>query len=388
MILMADHWLANGMPPGAAMWPLPYPYNLDVHSGRYDGDMRAGKGITQPDKAASFGAELVALYKMTGNPRYLKAAIGFADTLARHIQPGGNDRSPWPFRVNAVTGDGGRVGSHAGLYTSNFTGALVLFEELTLLQEGDVKAYARAHDTLSRWFKQYPLRTQKWGPFFEDIPEWSDTEINAGSMAWYLLEHPGFDANAAAMVKGILEWTLATLGNREHERFGVIPIDEQTVYRTPGNSHTARHASVELRYCEVTGDCAAKGDAIRRLDWATYMVSEDGRNRYTRDDVWLTDGYGDYVRHFLRAMAAAPELAPADQNHLLRTSSVIQSIAYGADSIVYTKFDARSVERFKMGAWTPVAVAGGEMQWDPASKVLTVKAAARKVAIRINNSQP
>ena len=40
------------------------------------------------------------------------------------------------------------------------------------------------------------------------------------------------------------------------------------------------------------------------------MVAEDGRNRYPYDMVWLTDGYGDYVRHYLRAMAAAPELAP------------------------------------------------------------------------------
>jgi hypothetical protein len=28
---------------------LPYPYNLDIHSGQYDGDMRAGKGFLQPD---------------------------------------------------------------------------------------------------------------------------------------------------------------------------------------------------------------------------------------------------------------------------------------------------------------------------------------------------
>ena len=59
--------------------------------------------------------------------------------------------------------------------------------------------------------------------------------------------------------------------------------------------------------------------AIRRLNWATYMVDNDGKNRYPRDDIWLTDGYGDYVRHYLRSMAAQPELAPDDQNHLLRT---------------------------------------------------------------------
>ena len=42
----------------------------------------------------------------------------------------------------------------------------------------------------------------------------------------------------------------------------------------------------------------------------------------------MTDGYGDYSRHYLRAMAAAPELAPASENRLLSTSSVIQHIFY------------------------------------------------------------
>ena len=162
----------------------------------------------------------------------------------------------------------------------------------------------------------------------------------------------------------------------------MIAINEQTVYRVPGNSHTSRHASVELLYCEKTGDCTLKEDAIHRLNWATYMVDTDGRNRYPRDDNWLTDGYGDYVRHYLRSMASAPELAPENQNHLLRTSSVIQTIGYAADQIRYTKFDARSTEKFKLGAGTPRSVDGGKMAWDPKTKVLTVESTAKSVTIR------
>jgi hypothetical protein len=149
----------------------------------------------------------------------------------------------------------------------------------------------------------------------------------------------------------------------------------------PGNSHTSRHASVELLYCEKSGDCAAKEDAIRRLNWATYTVDIDGKNRYIRDENWLTDGYGDYVRHYLRAMASAPELAPEDQNHLLRTSSVIQSIQYGPRSITYAKFDANSTEMFKLGAWKAAKVRGGSMKWDEARKVLHVTAKSKTVTI-------
>jgi hypothetical protein len=200
-------------------------------------------------------------------------------------------------------------------------------------------------------------------------------------MAAYILEHPGWDANWRAHARSILDWTGSTFDNREFARFGVTVTNEQTVYKVPGNSHSARHAATMLLYAEKTGDLTQKADAIRRLNWATYTVDDDGKNRYIRDDVWLTDGYGDYVRHYLRAMGAFPELAPANQNHLLRTSSVLQSIEYGAGAIRYTKFDASSEERLRMGAWAPARVEGGRMHWDPASRVLTVKSTAAKVAI-------
>ena len=79
-------------------------------------------------------------------------------------------------------------------------------------------------------------------------------------------------------------------------------------------------------------------------------------------------------------MAAAPELASEDQNHLLRTSSVIQNIAYAPDRIRYRKFDARSTERFKLAAWTPKSVRGGTMTWDD-TRVLTVTASSPDVTI-------
>jgi hypothetical protein len=221
------------------------------------------------------------------------------------------------------------------------------------------------------------------GPFFEDVrtSAWTDTEINADTMAAYILDHPSQFSNWRTQARAVLDWTLATFANHDFLRWGVVPINEQTVYMVPGNSHTARHAAVELLYCEKTGDRSARDDAVRRLNWATYMVDSDGKNRYPQNEIWLTDGYGDYVRHYLRAMAADPALAPGGQNHLLRTSSVIQSIRYGPDRIVYRKFDGRSEERLKIAAWPTATVEGGTMSWDAAAKVLTIHASQSEVAI-------
>jgi hypothetical protein len=387
MRLIADYWLAHGLSKSTVQWNnLPFPYNTQQHSGIYDGDMRAGKNFLQPDKAGSFGKELINLYKIMGNEKYLDAATAIANTLAQRITPGDAANSPWPFRVNATTGEVHTVTvkgkTFRANYTTNWTGTLDLFSELESLDRGDRNAYSKAATMTTAWLKQYALKTDKWGPFFEDIPtqDYSDTEINGDTMAMYLLNHPSFDPHAKELAAGILEWSDHEFANHEFEKWGVTAINEQTVYRVPGNSHTSRHASVELRYCEVTHDNARKEQAIRRLNWATYMVDSDGKNFYPRDDIWLTDGYGDYVRHYLRAMAAQPELAPDDQNHLLRTSSEIQSISYG-DSITYTKFDANSKERLKLGAWTPARVRGGTMKWDAASKTLEIAANAKTVVI-------
>jgi len=388
MTYMADYWLAHGISQKNDLWPnLPYPYNTVLHSGEYDGDMRAGKGFLQPDKAASFGAELVSLYKLTGNRRYLDSAIAIADSLAAKVKPGDGDNSPWPFRVHVQTGEIHRVTkdgkTFAASYTTNYTGALTLFDELIHMNQPGAAKYVTARDTVSAWLKNYPMKTNKWGPFFEDIntESFSNTEINADTMAAYILEHPSWDASWKEHAAAILDWSYQSFANHEWEKWGVTAINEQTVYKVPGNSHTSRHAAVELLYCEKTGDLKLKDAAIRRLNWATYMVDTDGKNRYPRDDNWLTDGYGDYVRHYLRAMASFPELAPDDQNHLLRTSSVIQEIKYGDHAIEYTKYDAGSTERFKLGAWSPKSVTGGKMEWDMSSKVLTVHANSKKVRI-------
>ena len=383
MRLMADHWIAHGLTGPDGPWPnVPFPYNTDVHSGRYDGDMVAGKGYLQPDKAGSFGAELVVLYEITGERRYLEAAARIADTLARNVKPGDADHSPWPFRVHAVTGEtyaskDGRFG-----YTTNWTGALRLFDGLAGLGAGRVADYERAHRLVSAWLRAHPVASMRWGPFFEDIHVYSDTQINAGTLALYALERPGWLPGGLAPVRRILDWCDRRFGNPQWAAYGARPTNEQTAYEVPGNSHTAREASLELLWAEASGDASRKAQAIRNLSWATYMVDGDGKNRYYRDDVWLTDGYGDYVRHYLRAMAAAPELAPADQNHLLRTSSVVRAIAYGDDAITYEKWDAVSRERLKLGAWEPGPVEGGEATWDAGTRVLDVRSTAKRVVIR------
>jgi len=382
MKFIAGYYLTHGLSDASAKWPdIPYPYNTLIYSGIFDGDMVIGKDFTQPDKAGSFGLELIHLYKITGTKRhgqtpsgiYLSAAVNIANTLAGHMIEGDDIKSPLPFKVNAVTGETGKLLSNNGDgsvasrsdYTTNWSGTMELFLELIKMNKGNVSLYQHSFDNLLSWMKKYPLKNNKWGPFFEDVPGWSDTQINAVTFAQFMMNHQEYFPDWKNEVEGIFKWVYKTLENKTWEKYGVVVVNEQTAYLVPGNSHTSRQASAELQYVSLTGDTIRKQNAIRQLNWATYMVDYDGNNRYPQDENWLTDGYGDYVRHFLRAMGALPELAPSDEEHILFSSSVVQEVEYknrtgakyitGVDNpelknikLRYTTYDNNGIETIRL----------------------------------------
>jgi len=367
---IADYYLDRSLSPADASWPcLPYPYNTHVYEDRYDGDMVLGAGYTQPDKAGSLGWELLKLYQATGEPRFLGAAQKIADTLARKVREGDENTSPWPFKVNAVTGKVGSLlrngveepeikeltrHSVAGeaQYTTNYSGTLELLFALRGMGLGDDKAYSQAIGVTLDWMRRFPLQTMRWGPFFEDVPGWSDTQINAVTFASFIMEHPELFPEWRRESRRILDWVHDKLSDETWAEFGVWVVREQTAWAIPGNSHTARQGAAELRYAELTGDLSRCGNAIRQLSWATYMVDVDGKNCYPTDAVWLTDGYGDYLRHYLHAMAAHPALAPKGQDHLLRSTAPLRDIRYSADTahrlLSYLSASQSGVERLRL----------------------------------------
>lgn len=81
-------------------------------------------------------------------------------------------------------------------------------------------------------------------------------------------------------------------------------------------------------------------------------------NYGVNDSYWFDDGYGDYIRNFLWAMGAIPELAPKGQNHLLRSSSVVQQIRYARDGVTYRTFDRDATEVLRLN-FRPVRVTAG-----------------------------
>jgi hypothetical protein len=120
-------------------------------------------------------------------------------------------------------------------------------------------------------------------------------------------------------------------------------------------------------YFEKTGDAQAREHAFRSLNYATYFAASDGKISCCGDNgngdlgYWFEDGYGDAGRSFIWAMGAVPEFAPMGQNHLLRSTSVVQNVAYGRDTIQYRTFDKAGTEVLRV-TFKPRSVVAGEQR--------------------------
>lgn len=349
-----------------------------------------GYGALEPDKVGELGMGYLKFYELTGESVYRDAALACADALARHVRPGDDQRSPWPFRVFA---EDNRVREE---YSANVIGPIRLFDELVRLNLGDVPAYRRAREMAWAWMMAYPMKNHIWHAYFEDIPVFEKlTNFNQYSpmeTARYILQHPEYDPNWKADVPALIEWVERTLGpdvpGEPGMQWGAQTISEQIDDTHKMGSHTSRYASVNALWYEKSGDRAAKEKAFRSFNWATYMCHENGAvNDLAVEDqtVWFSDGYGDYVRHFMAGLGSVPEWAPPGENHLLRSTSIIQSVSYLKEEVNYKTFDEAASEVLRLnfaprrvladGRELPKRTDRGEVGWtfDPQDGVLHIR---------------
>ena len=220
----------------------------------------------------------------------------------------------------------------------------------------------------------------------------------SGELARYVLEHPDRDPDWREHAGHLIAWMERTFGGdtvkEKGLQWGAITISEQVEYTYKMGSHTARFASVLALWHERTGDPVAREKAFRSFNWASYMCDRRGVVRVgpTETSYWFSDGYGDYIRHFMAGLGAIPEWAPSKEDHLLRSSSVVTEVAYGPGTVRYRAFDDAGEEVLRLSFVpktvtadaTPLgpAAAGPGFTFDPRTGVLRVRrTGARTVAI-------
>lgn len=381
---VTDYHLNRGMTAPIGAWPsVPYASGCGGCV-IFDGTGSDGQGFIEPDKVASLGLQLLRLYQHTGVTRYRDAALASANALAANVRPGNATSSPWPFRVHA---ESGWIKED---YTAQMIPAVEFFELLIDLNLGNVTAYQSARTTALNWLMTYPMRNGVWVNYFEDVGVQNGlaniNNVSPLETAYHLLLHPQDDPNWSTHVGELIAWVE---NNLALPQFGANAIREQYVFPFVMGSHTARYAAVNALYYQMTGNTVARDKAYRAFNWATYMISSSPQGQIIDgpdvNNIWFSDGYGDYIRHFMRGIAAVPDWAPDNETHIVHSTSVIRSVTYSAGAVNYTTAAERSIEKIKMN-FLPREVAVGGVAlpqrtdasapgwvYDPASRVLVVR---------------
>jgi hypothetical protein len=305
------------------------------------------------------------MYEVTGHDPYRDAAVACATALANHVRAGDERQSPWPFRVYAKT----NVPREE--YSADVVAALALFDELLRISAGDTRGYSRARSLAFDWLMRVPMKNDAWSGYFEDIAIETDPSSNPNQAlalrtARWLIAHPEADPTWRAHVAHLLDWTVRVLGvdtaTESGTQWGAVVMSEQRADMAKMGSHTARFGATLALWSEATGDAEARDRSARSLNWATYTCATDGVVAVGEDKNegwWFSDGYGDYIRHFLVAMAAVPEWAPAREDHLLRSTSIVTHVAYAQGGLKWETFDADATETLRLAAQPSTVTAAG-----------------------------
>lgn len=388
-----------------------------VMGGGYDGE------AIMSDKSAMFGLRLLRLLEITGNPLYLQTALEIADTyVATQMTGPVEDAGRWPFRVRPsdglVTQD----------YTSHLLPAARLLDELAARTGSS--SYSTAAAAAWSWLENNPLNPSSahymhWEGFYEDIgPE------SAG-----FGDHYSAEATAAALIEraapGDLEMAIA-IRDTTTARF-LSATDFQNGWGTyfpallewqqwmnTTYAATGQWAVLQLRLAEAT-----LGTPLHDPSWATLgrqalhnltygqapassVPSDDGRMLTTiRElshplfgiDTWYEQNFNT-VLYMLEAFGLAPDLAPADENHILRVEGASPTwVSYGPTRIE-TLWSGAARVRYKLaqapsgvrvgGEWLASGVVGvhGSWSFDAANQVCSIDHDGSEVVVQLGGVTP
>jgi hypothetical protein len=380
-----------------------------VMGGGYDGD------AIMSDKPGMFGARCLRLYDITGDAAYLTAATEIADTyVATQLTGGPSDDGRWPFRVRPSDG---LVRQD---YTSHLVPAIRLLDSMESRAPG--QGYGAAASRAWIWLENNPLSIASsdymhWEGFYEDI----DATASAG-----LWDHYSAESTVAALLRrdapgdvdlaiDILDWStaryLAPDGIQNGYGDYAPALLEWDAWLNTTYAATGQWAYVNLLLDEATSGTPAhdpqwRPRAIEALHTLTYgqgteALPADGRMLTTvREltqpqfgiDTWYEQNFNTVI-YVLASLGLAPELAPDDEDHLLRFEGAeLTAIAYEADRIV-TSWSGPGWARFKLVAspysvrigdgWYPTpSTATPGWSWDAARQICEVRHDGGGVEIR------
>ena len=397
----ADWILEHRTPAGDLYGNLPYSTQTDaIMGGGSDGP------AIMTDKPPMFGLRLLRLYDITGDSAYLDGAVEIADVMAATQMTGSvADEGRWPFRVvpldGTVTQD----------YTSHLMPAVRFFDDMATRTGSSV--YAQTRDRAWAWLLANPADPaspsyMRWEAFYEDqspamqtgfgdhysghemIVElidrqpigWQDLAITTLDTlsARYLVESPSTRYDPFTPIT--LEWS----GWPEGTYASSLQYARTAVLLYQALEGDIRQNDKWLETAMAMAAACSHGQNTRKLDGRMYTTVRD-LVAYFNIDSWYEQNFNT-VKYFLEIMALEPDLAPADEIHMLSADQALTSIEYFVSGplIEYSTAGGAGTERIKLSRLPADVYAGLELlpelsspptgspgwYWDSATAVITI----------------
>jgi hypothetical protein len=371
---MADFLLDHSVTPPGHPWP-----GLFVSvptKGKSYGDANP-QGYIQLDICASAGRGLLRAYQLTGNKRWLEGAKHWADVMVEHCNPSPG-AEPWPRYANPEDVKWGKQ-KDGNLQTGGVTLMLAFLDELIRLGEtGNGDAFLKARVAGKRYLSETLLpawiASPTWGCYFWDWPNAVQNCLTTPDAACYLIEHPTDFPNWRNDARNVLTLFL--------NRTSVNPGSGVDVYSggwayAESSSCCGRSlwyaplnvAPTIAEWAAMTGDDWARELAYRQIVLQTYDIHESG---VTEDNIdggvivngaWFNIAHPLPLRFLMTALQWMPEeLGASRENHIVRSSAVVNFVKYGSGEIIYSTFDApaQTVDVLRLAYVPKIVKANGE----------------------------
>ena len=226
------------------------------------------------------------------------------------MRQGDATRSPWPFRVDAVSG------KYWGERSGNMVYILRLFD--ALLEKGYGR-FKKPRDELWAWIRdvQIPAPESRdaslWVQFFEDMsPEDNRNSWAPLNTARYLVEKKeALDPNWKDLAQKCIRFAIKHFGIEKPG--GVLLMGEQDVDKRPWGGACSTLGGVAAMFYAAGGGEEYKEIAYQNLNWVEYFIDSDGGPAALcgaegwKKGSWQEDCHTDVVHNFLDAINAVPE---------------------------------------------------------------------------------
>ena len=387
--VVADTILRSCLSGESNSWPL-FPISVPVKGKPY------GKcdqhGWMQLDIAAELGVALLRAYQMTGNKRWLDAVTHWGELLAdrRNRKPGAE---PWPRYANAEdvfhwSADDDDTKKHWNTARSgnklggSITYVLSLYDELIRLgQKGANNSFEAARDAGTAYLRDELLpqwsANATWGYNYWDWEAPVQLQTTTDWAMRYLMAHkdvfPNWQNDVRNILSLFLNHTSANPESRSETYSGAWAFPESL--SCCGSSLAWGPMELALDFAQYGVEAGSEWGrelARRMAIFSTYDALEtgvvrdgiDGSDRVAGN--WFKSTHPSALFWVLKTMGWLPEILGANrENHIMRSSGVVNAVTYRKGRVTYSTFDApkgtREVLRLSFSP-TRVTACGEELR--------------------------